>query len=264
MKRLPISIYILTFNSDAKIRKCLQSVFWADEIVIIDSFSTDNTLEICKEFTQKIFQHKFHGFGNLRNFALSCVSNDWVLSIDSDEVVTDELRFEIEEKLTTGPEADAYFVPRINYFLKYKITHGGWYPDYRQPQFFNRKKYKYIEEDLVHESFVVDGSIAYLKGHVIQYPFITLKEFFEKMDRYSTLVVEQRWREGKRLKKRYLLFHPLAFFIKMYLLRSGFLDGFPGLILAMLYSYYTLIKYIKLWDIEHNLEQTGVKNEKNE
>ncbi|MDI6641871.1 MAG: glycosyltransferase family 2 protein, partial [Elusimicrobiota bacterium] len=148
-------MYVLTYNEERKIRACLESVKWADEIVIIDSYSTDKTLDICKEYTDKIFQKEFTGFGNLRNFALEHITYNWVLSVDSDERVTEELKQEILERLTTEPSADVYFIPRKSHFLTYWVRHCGWYPDYRQPQFFNKTKMKYKETDLVHETFVL-------------------------------------------------------------------------------------------------------------
>ncbi len=251
MNRKKISAYIITFNEEKKIRDCLESVKWADEIVVIDSFSTDETLEICKSYTDKIFQKKFEGFGNLRNFALECVSNDWVLSVDSDERATEEIKNEILALLAKVLDVDVYFVPRKNYFFNKCIKHSGWYPDYRQPQFFNKNKMKYRESDLVHETFELkdNGKVGYLKAHVLQYPFLSLDEFLRKMDRYSTLKAKQMHNEKKRFRFYQLITHPIGCFLRMYIFKLGFLDGKQGLLLAMLYTYYTLIKYAKFWEI---------------
>lgn len=252
--RLKISVYVITYNEEKKIKDCLESIKWADEIVVIDSFSTDKTIEICEAYTDKIFQKKFEGFGNLRNFALKCVSNNWVLSIDSDERSTEELKREILQLLLKGPEADAYFVPRKNYFFGKFIKHSGWYPNYRQPQFFNKNKMRYCESDLVHEAFELkdNGKIGYLKGHIIQYPFLSLDEFLRKMDRYSTLRAKQMHIEKKKFRFYQIITHPLSCFLKMYFLKLGFCDGKQGLLLALLYTYYTLIKYAKFWEIYLN------------
>ncbi len=247
MNRKKISVYIITYNEETKIRDCLESVKWADEIVVLDSFSTDKTVEICREYTEKIIQHEFVGFGQLRNIAVSHTSCDWVLSVDADERVTDELRDEILDKLKTEPDANAYFVPRINYFLGYRVRHCGWYPDYRQPQFFHRDRMKYNDQ-LVHEGFISTGKVSYLKGHVLQYPFLNLDQFFRKMERYSSLRAEDMFREGRRFKMHHLITHPLSMFIKMFILKRGFLDRKIGFIISMLYAYYTLIKYLKLWE----------------
>ena len=248
-----LSAYIITYNEEERIRDCLESVKWADEIVVLDSFSTDRTVEICREYTDKIYQHRFAGFGDLRNTAISHTSNNWILSVDADERVTEELREEISEKLKTGPAADAYFVPRINYFLGHRIKHCGWYPDYRQPQFFHKDRMKYTDQ-LVHEGFILSGKVSYLHGHVLQYPFLSLEQFFRKMDRYSSLRAEDMFREGRRFNIHHLITHPLSMFIKMFILKRGFLDGKVGFIISTLYAYYTFIKYIKLWE---KSEQTG-------
>lgn len=252
MNRQKISVYIITYNEEEKIRDCLESVKWADEIIIVDSYSTDKTIEICKRYTDKIFQHEFVGFGKLRNIAVSYTSYDWVLSVDADERVTKQLRNEIEEKAATIPEADAYFIPRKSHFLNYWVRHCGWYPDYRQPQFFNKHKMKYREE-LVHEGFIVSGKVSYLRNHILQYPFLTLSEFFRKMDRYSSLWAKEMMERGKKFRFYQIFTHPVWTFLNMFIIKKGFLDGRIGLVVSLLYAYYTLIKYLKLWELAKKL-----------
>ena len=237
----------MAFNEKEKIKDCLESVKWADEIVLMDSFSTDGTVEIAKQYGAKIVQKEFIGFGRLRNFALEHCSNDWVLSVDADERVTEELKQEIIQKLSQGPKADAYYVPRKSHFLSHWVKHCGWYPDYRQPQFFNRKKMKYTEQ-LVHETFELNGKTGYLKGHILQYPFLSLDQYLKKMDRYSSLRSEEMFKAGKKFSIFQLLINPLAMFFRMYVAKLGFLDGKIGLILSVLYCNYTIMKYIKLWE----------------
>ncbi|OGS17909.1 MAG: hypothetical protein A2219_01850 [Elusimicrobia bacterium RIFOXYA2_FULL_50_26] len=249
MSERKVSVYIITFNEEKKIRACLESVTWADEIVVLDSFSTDKTVEICRQFTDKIYQHEFNGFGELRNTALSHVTNDWVLSIDSDERATPELRDEIRARLSgDGPDADAYLVPRKSYFLNHLVKHCGWYPDYRQPQFFNRQKMKYTLQK-VHETYILDGKLSRLNGHALQFPFLSMDQFLKKMDRYSALRAGEMFADGKRFRIHHLLVNPAAMFFRMYVAKLGFLDGKVGLILSLLYGYYTMIKYIKLWEL---------------
>ncbi len=242
-----LSAYVLTFNEEGKIREALESMKWADEIVVLDSHSTDRTEQICREYTDKIYQCDFAGFGKLRNRALELVAHDWVLSIDADERVTDELREEIRGELARGPRADAFFVPRKNLFLGRWIRYCGWYPDYRQPQFFNKHRLRY-RDDLVHEGFEATGTTAYLKSHALQYPFRDLGEYLRKMSRYSSLMAEQMAKSGRRFRAHQLVTHPVFTFFKMYGLRQGFRDGMPGLILSLLYAYYTFVKYAKLWE----------------
>ncbi len=247
MNERKLSVYVLTYNEEAKIRECLESAKWADEIVVLDSFSTDKTVAICKEYTDKVFQSKFEGFGHLRNTALKHVSNDWVLSVDADERVTEELKQEVLALLRKGPDADAYYVPRKTHFMGKWIRHCGWYPDYRQPQFFNKNKMRYTQQ-LVHETYELDGKVSYLRGHALQFPFLSLGQFLNKMDRYSTLRAEEMAAKGKRFSLSQLFIHPAAMFFRMYVQKLGILDGSHGLILSLLYGYYTLVKYVKLWE----------------
>lgn len=243
-----LSVYVIAYNDEPNIRACLRSVSWADELIVVDSHSSDATEKISLEFTDKVYQHEFKGFGQLRNEAVAHTSYDWVFSLDTDERATPELRDEIRRLLEDGPEADAYFVPRRNYFLGRWIHHCGWYPDYRQPQLFRKGRMRY-RNDLVHEGFEVDGRLGYLKEHVLQYPFRDLNHFLMKQDRYSSLMARRMTQEGRRFRVHQLLTHPHFTFIKMYLVRGGFLEGAPGLILSSLYAYYTFIKYAKLWEL---------------
>lgn len=178
-------------------RVCLESVTWADEIIVVDSYSTDATATISREFTDKVFQHKFEGFGKLRNDAVAHATHDWIFSLDTDEQATPEIRDEIRQLLERGPEADAYFVPRRNFFLGRWIRHCGWYPDYRQPQFFHRARMRYRDSDLVHEGFELQGRTGYLRSHVVQTPFRDIRQFLSKMDRYSELRARQMTQEGR-------------------------------------------------------------------
>lgn len=247
-----LSVFVMAYNEKDKIKDCLESVKWADEIVVMDSFSTDGTVEICRQYTDKIVQKEFVGFGKLRNIAVDACSHDWILSVDADERVTDELREEVLALLAKGPDADAYHVPRKSHFMGYWIRHCGWYPDYRQPQFFNRTKMRYREQ-LVHEGYELNGRLSYLKGHALQFPFLNLDQFLKKMDRYSTLRAVEMHRQGKQFRLHNIIVNPLAMFFRMYVAKLGFLDGAVGLILSLLYGYYyTMIKYVKLW--EKNLE----------
>ena len=246
-RTLKVSAVVIAYNDEPNMRPCLESVKWADELIVVDSHSTDATEAISREYTDTVFQHEFSGFGKLRNDAVAHASHDWILSLDTDERATSELQEEIRSKLDQGPEAQAFFVPRRNYFLGRWIKRSGWYPDYRQPQFFHKNHLRY-KEDLVHESFELDGRLGYLKGHVDQYPFRDVDQYLVKMDRYSTLMAEEMVKRGRRFHVHQLLSHPLFTFFKMYVMRRGFLDGKPGLILAGLYAYYTFVKYAKLWE----------------
>lgn len=243
-----ISAVVIAYNDEPNMRACLESLSWVDELIVVDSHSTDATAEISREFTDKVYQNDFVGFGKLRNEATAYATHDWVFSLDTDERATPEIRDEIRRTLEQGPLADAYFVPRQNYFLGRLIRGCGWYPDYRQPQLFHKQRMRY-KEDLVHESFNIEGTIGYLREHVIQIPFRNIDQYLMKMDRYSTLMSIDMVKRNRQFHWHQLITHPTYTFFKMFILRRGFLDRKPGLILSGLYAYYTFVKYSKLWEI---------------
>ena len=246
----PVSVtaYILTLNEARQLRDVLAGIRWANEIIVVDSHSTDGTVGIAQENGARVINQDFCGFGRLRNQALDAAGNDWIFSIDADERCTPELADEIRRELTS-PKFDAYFVPRRSHFLGRWIRHSGWYPDYRQPQLFNRRKFRY-REDVVHESFECAGRCGYLREHVMQYPWATLAIATEKLHRYSTLMAQRYAADKKRATLTRLLGSPLAMFVRVYVVQQGFRDGRHGLVLAALYSYYTFLKYAKLWELQ--------------
>jgi glycosyltransferase involved in cell wall biosynthesis len=244
-----VSVYVIAYNDEPNMRACLESVAgWGDELIVVDSHSTDRTAAISLEFTDKVHQLDFHGFGQLRNEAVALTTHEWVFSLDSDERMTHELKEEIRLVLDRGPGADAYFVPRKNYFLGRWIKHCGWYPDYRQPQLFRKDRFRYREE-LVHESFDCDGPVGFLQSPALQYPFRDIDHYVTKQDRYSDLMARRMAEQGRRFSSHQLITHPLGACLKMYVQRAGFLDGMPGLILSGLYGYYTFMKYAKFWEL---------------
>ena len=252
-----VSAVVIAYNDEPNMHACLKSLTWADELIVVDSFSTDATTRISQEYTDKVYQHEFHGFGKLRNEAMAHATHDWVFSLDTDERANEAIHDEIRRKLAEGPKEDAYLVPRRNFFLGRRIKHCGWYPDYRQPQFFHKNRMRYREKDLVHESFDLDGKIGYFQAHVDQYPFRNIDQYLGKMDRYSSLRAKVIQQGGRRFRLHQLVARPLYTFLKMYVMRLGMLDGMPGLILSGLYTYYTFVKYAKLWELEHVAPSNG-------
>jgi glycosyltransferase involved in cell wall biosynthesis len=244
----PVTAYTLTFNEARQIRAVLESVKWADEIIVVDSFSTDGTADIAREFSARIISEEFCGFGKLRNLALASAKHDWVLSLDADERCTPELAAEIRRELEV-PAFDAYHVPRKSHFLGRWIRHSGWYPDYRQPQLFDRTKFRYNEE-LVHESYTLDGRLGYLREHVLQYPWDSIEIATAKLQRYSTLMAQRYAETNMRATLPKLIGSPVAMFLKVFVAQQGFRDGRHGLVLASLYGYYTFLKYAKLWELQ--------------
>jgi len=246
---VPVSLYIITYNEAHNLRAVLPTVTWADEVLVADSFSTDDTAAVCAEFGVRHVNIKFEGFGKLRNDAVALLKHDWVASIDSDERSTPEFADEVRRTLAEGPRCDAYMVPRRSHFLGKWMRHCGWYPDYRQPQFFNRKKMRYAA-DLVHEGYELDGKLGHFHADVLQFPWPTIERATAKLQRYSTLMAERYHAAGKRSSLFKLLTSPLFMFLKVYVIQSGWRDGRHGFILAKLYAYYTFLKYVKLWELQ--------------
>lgn len=243
-----ITAYTPTFNEAGQIRQVLESIRWADEIIVVDSFSTDETVEIAREFGAKVISRTFNGFGNLRNAALDAASHDWILSIDADERCTPELADEIRRE-ARSPRFDAYHIPRKSHFMGRWMRHSGWYPDYRQPQFFNRRKMHY-RNDLVHEGYTLNGRLGYLTEHMLQYPWPSIEVGTAKLQRYSTLMARRYAETNKRPSLFRMIGCPINMFFKTYVLQQGFRDGRHGFILATLYAYYTFLKYAKLWELQ--------------
>ena len=250
----PVTAYTLTFNEARQIRAVLESVKWADEIILLDSFSSDGTVEIAREYNARIIREAFCGFGKLRNLALDAAKHDWVFSLDADERCTPELAVEIRRELA-APQFDAYHVPRKSHFLGRWIRHCGWYPDYRQPQLFDRTKFRYNDE-LVHESYTLNGRLGCLREHVLQYPWDTVEIATAKLQRYSTLMAQRYADTNKRATLSKLVGSPVAMFLKVFVVQQGFRDGRHGLILASLYAYYTFLKYAKLWELQQTKRKT--------
>lgn len=252
-----ISVYVLAYNEEDKIADTLKSVNWADEIVVIDSFSTDRTVEISQELGAKVVQEKFEGFGKLRMSGIKNTSYDWIFSIDSDERCTPEAKAEIISIINNEESKDIYFVPRRNIFMGKKIRFCGWYPNYRQPQLFRRGKMTYEAKDLVHEDYIIAGSVGHLTKSIIQIPFLNISEIIQKMDRYSELGAAKLKDKGK-VCPSYLniILRSLWTFVRIYILRLGILDGWLGFIIAFSNMEGTFYRYVKY---KENLRLSKVK-----
>jgi glycosyltransferase involved in cell wall biosynthesis len=243
-----ISVAIITKNEEANIRGCLESVRWADDIVVVDSGSTDQTLRICGEFPVRVFGEDWKGFARQKNSAIAKTRHEWILSLDADERVTEKLKEEIARTLDSGPLPNGYFLARRNYFLGKWIKHCGWYPDHNLRLF--RKGRGFFEEREVHEKATVQGRVGYLQEPLEHHTYRTVSDFLLRLDRYSSLAAREMRREGRRFRYSDWLFRPPFTFLQMYVLRAGFLEGYFGFLLSALYSYYTFAKYSKLREIQ--------------
>jgi glycosyltransferase involved in cell wall biosynthesis len=249
---IPLTLYIIGFNEEANLRELLPTVKWADEVLYVDSFSTDGTAGLCAAAGVRHANVPFEGFGKLRNQALALASHDWIVSLDADERSTPEFAVEVRETLA-APKHAAYFVPRRNFFLGRPVRYCGMYPDYRQPQVFDRRKLRY-RDDVVHEGFECSGSVGYFRQAIVQHPFPTLAVVMAKNERYTTLMAQRYFKDGRRAGMGKLTFSPLAGFLKKYFLQQGFREGTLGFLIAGLHAYYTFVKYAKLWELQqqHN------------
>ena len=249
-EKAKVSVYVLAFNEEDKIVDCLNSVTWADEVVLIDSYSSDKTAEIAESLGARVVQVDFKGFGGIRMAGIAHTKYDWILSIDSDERCTADAQDEILKTINSQSSKDAYYIPRRNHFMGKEIRFCGWYPNYRQPQLFRRGKLTYEVQDLVHEGYGIEGSIGYLKKDITQIPFTGVSEIFYKMNRYSDLGAEKLLQKGKKSPSfPYILFRSLWTFIRIYILRLGILDGIPGFVIALSNFEGTFYRYLKLREL---------------
>lgn len=242
-----LSVIVITHNEERNIDACLASVRWADEIVVVDAQSSDRTVEIASKHTPHVHVKPWIGYAEAKNFALSRASSDWVLWLDADERVTPELAKEIQQVVRQNSgEPAGYSFPRRAYFLGKWIKHCGWYPG-RVVRLFRRGAGTF-SDSMVHEHVILDGSVGKLTHDLLHYTDENLDRYFAKFNRYTTLAAEELVAKHRSFRLLDLLVRPPVFFFKMYVVRLGFLDGIPGLILCVLSSSYVFTKYAKLWE----------------
>lgn len=242
---IPLSVTIITQNEVDNIGRCLESVIWADEIVVVDSGSTDGTLEICERYKCKIIKTEWRGFGPTKHLAVEHASNDWIFSIDSDEEVTPQLRQEIEALFSSEPKQNAYRVKRSSFYLGKQIKYSGW--DRDLPLRIFNKKHGQFNLKQVHESVEIDGERGLLRGPLLHYTYPTVSSHIAKMNRYSDLSAEEALARGKTSSVAGAIFRGFAKFFKMYVIKRGFLDGTTGFILAKNSAFGVYLKYLKIW-----------------
>lgn len=235
-----IGIYIICYNEEKMIRNTLESVKWADEIIVVDSGSKDRTVEICKEYTEKIYVKEFQGFGKQKNYARSLVTKEWAFNLDADEVISQGLLIEIS-KLETTEQIKGYYIPRKNYYLGKAINRCGWYPDYKLR--LHRTANGSWQDVAVHESYIIENGISYLKNPILHYTYDNIQQHIEKMKMYaeygSILILES----NRRVKSYHLLIFPLITFLKKYIIQLGIMEGYRGILISYIESYYSLLKY---------------------
>ncbi|MBI4937803.1 MAG: glycosyltransferase family 2 protein [Nitrosomonadales bacterium] len=238
-----LSVIVITRNEARNIRACLQSVSWADEIIVVDSGSTDDTVAVAREFTPQVYQHDWPGFGAQKNRALGYASKAWVLSLDADERVTPELRQQIEQAMGSAAR-DGFYLPRLSQFCGRFIRHSGWYPDYVL-RLFKREKGRF-SDDLVHESVMLQGSSGRLSSPLLHYSYMDKADVHRKIEQYAAAAALQMHRSGKAVSRADAPLRAGWAFLRTYLLRLGFMDGMAGLGIARMNARTTYLKYKKL------------------
>jgi glycosyltransferase involved in cell wall biosynthesis len=246
-----LSVLIIAGNEEKNIKDCLESVAWADDVIVVDSESTDATVVISKNYTDKVFVNKWPGFSGQRKFALSKAQNDWVLSIDADERVSPELKDEIIATIKSSGNFDGYYIPRRNYFLDKIIKTCFWYPDY-QLRLFKRKSADVVDRK-VHEGYFVNGQTSKLNCDIIHFTHQSIHETFSKVNNYTSLNAEERI-DGKKVKARHLILNPLAAFLNHFISRKGYKDGIYGLMVSLVHSITNALTYMKIWELQHKKE----------
>ena len=243
-----LSVTIITLNEEDNIRDALESIKWADEIVVVDSGSSDRTVEICQEFTDKVFHNEWPGHIEQKNFAVDKTSNTWILSIDADERVSLELAEEIG-KVLKDPSADAFTVPRHVFYLGRWINYSGWYPDYRV-RLFRKDAAKWGGVN-PHDTVVVSGTTACLNGDLAHYTYKDIFHHVKTMNSFTTIAAGEYEKKGKSSGLINIVLRPPFTFFKKYILKQGFRDGLPGFIIAFSSAFYVFLKYIKLWELKN-------------
>ena len=244
---MPVTATVITLNESANLRAALESLSWADEIIVVDSESTDDTAAIARGFTDKVMVRPWPGYIAQKNFAAEHATHDWILSLDADERISPALAEEIRAIVRQRPSAAGYRMPRVTFHLGRWIRSTDWYPDY-QLRLYDRRRARWAGR-YVHESVKADGPVVDLQGEILHYAYRDLAHHFQTMDRYTTLAARQMFEDGRRAGLLDLAMHPPAAFLRNYVLRGGFRDGIPGLIVSAMNARYVGLKFAKLWEL---------------
>jgi glycosyltransferase involved in cell wall biosynthesis len=245
----PVSVTIITRNEASHIAAALASVAWADERIVVDSGSTDDTVRIARSHGARVEVRPWEGYSSQKNYAASLATHDWILSLDADERVSDPLAAEIRQVLNEPSPRRGYRIPRVAFYLGRWIRSTDWWPDW-QLRLYDRRQGQWTRVH-VHESVRVSGPVGRLRGELQHYPYATVADHLDTIDRYTTIAARELHENGRRAGLSRIAVHPVLAFARNYVLRGGFRQGTAGLIVSMLNSYYVLLKFVKLWELEH-------------
>jgi glycosyltransferase involved in cell wall biosynthesis len=248
MEKINISVIIITGNEEKNIEDCLKSVAWSDDIIVVDCFSKDKTVEISKRYTERVYLKEWVGYAKQKSYALSLAKNEWVLSLDADERATETLMREIINLFNSNPSFDGYYIPRQNYFLGRWIKSCGWYPNY-QMRLFKKNKTR-LSDKKVHERFEIDGEYGYLKNPMIHFTHQNIQDIIKKINEYSSLQAEEK-AEKKKVYWFNIILNPMFAFFQFYILRGGFLEGMHGFLVSVIHALTKTLTYVKIWEIQY-------------
>jgi len=247
-----LSIIIITKNEVEHIERCLESVSWADEIIVFDSGSTDGTVSVCRKYSAHVYETDWPGFGVQKQRALDMATGHWVLSIDADEHISNDLKLEIELAIKQS-EIQGYEIPRLSSYCGRAMKHGGWWPDHVL-RLFQRESGRFTD-DLVHERILVEGLVGRLKNSLLHEAFVNPEEVLAKVNSYSSLGAEKLFKQGKSSSLIGAVFRGIWTFFRTYIIKAAFLDGAQGFMLAISNAEGTYYKYLKLVDLNNNKER---------
>ncbi len=244
-----VSVIIITKNEEKNIRGCLESVSWAEEIILVDAFSSDATVAIAKEFTSAVYQKEWEGFAKQKAYALKLANKEWVLSLDADEQISPLLKEEIFS--LKDEDISGYEILRENYFLNKKITTCGWDKDY-QLRLFKKEKTKVTADKLVHEGFLIEGEKKKLIAPMYHFTTASLEKMIGKINYYSSLHAVENYSRKKKITGLGILLHGISAFLRPYISLKGYKDGMHGLLISFLNGLTTILNYAKLWELQKN------------
>ena len=247
--REKISACVTTFNEEHNIERCLRSLDWCDEIVVVDSFSRDRTVELCKQFTPRVYQHEWLGYIGQKNLIRGLATHPWVLFVDADEEVSPALKSEILDELRQHDGRIAgYEFPRMVNYLGRWIRHGEWYPDIKLRLFQKDKGRSGGQEP--HDQVLVNGPVKRLGGQLHHYTYDDIHDHLETMNRFSSITAQEKFKAGGRARWVDMVFRPFLRFLKGYVMRLGILDGRRGFLIALVSAFGVAMKYAKLWELQ--------------
>ncbi len=249
---MKLSVAIITKNEEANIARCLKSVSWADERIVLDSNSTDKTVQIAKEHGAIVHNAEWEGFGKAKQHVIELTTGDWILSLDADEEVTEPLAEEMQRVMSSSSDIVGYYMKRRNLFLNRWISHCGWYPDYTL-RLFKRDHGKF-DLAIVHEELLIDGRTAFLNGELRHYNYPSLALYLERSNRYTTLGAQKAYEAGIRANWFDLTIRPAVSFFSHYIIKQGFRDGLEGFLISTLSAVAVQTKYAKLRELQNHAD----------